>query len=83
MAKADKIKLLELLGEGTQNYVWIEVGSRTWITNIDFYNKEVVETSHFPSSCGSYSESDWETLKFSDLDEDTLDKIINELKNND
>ena len=79
MTQLDKIKLLELLGEGTQNNVWIEVGSRTWITNIDFHNKEVVETSHFPSSCGCCTESDWETIKFSDLDEDTLDEIINEL----
>jgi len=79
MAKEDKIKLLELLGEGTQNNVSVEVGSSTWITNIDFYNKEVVESSYFPLSCGCCTESDWEIFKFSDLEEDVLDSLIEEL----
>lgn len=79
MTQLDKIKLLESLGSGTQNNIWVELGSSTFITNIDFDNKEVVETSHFTASCGCCQESDWETIKFSDLDEDTLDEIINEL----
>lgn len=80
LTKADKIKLLELLGEGTQNNVWVEIGSSTFITNIDFDNKEVVETSHFTASCGCCEESDWETIKFSDLDEDILDELIKEFE---
>ena len=80
MTKQEKIKLLESLGSGTQNNIWVEIGSRTWITNIDFDNKEVVETSHFTASCGCCTESDWETIKFSDLDEDTLDEIIEKEK---
>jgi hypothetical protein len=80
MSKIKKISLLELLGEGTQNNVWIGIGSRTWITNVDFHNKEIVETSHFPLLCGCCTESDFETIKFSDLEEDVLDKLIEELK---
>lgn len=79
MTIQEKITLLESLGRGTQNPIWVEIGSSTFITNIDFDNKEVVETSHFTESCGCCTGSDWETIKFSDLDEDTLDEIIKEL----
>jgi len=79
MTKQEKITLLESLGSGTQNNIWVEMGSSTFITNIDFDNKEVVETIHSTVSCGCCTESDWETIKFSDLDEDTLDEIIKEL----
>jgi hypothetical protein len=80
MSKIKKISLLELLGEGTQNNVWIRIGSRTRITNVDFHNKEIVVTSHFSLSCGCCTESDWETFEFSDLEENVLDLLIEELK---
>ena len=73
-----KITLLESLGNGTQNNVWIESGDG-FITNIDFDNKEIVLTSHFTLSCGCCTESDWETIKFSDLEEHTLDDIIEDI----
>ena len=79
MTAKEKITLLESLGSGIQNNIWVEIGSSTFITNIDFDNKEVVETIHTPESCGCCTGSDWETIKFSDLDEDTLDEIIEEL----
>ena len=77
MTKIEKISLLESLGNGTHNDIWVEVGGRTFISNIDFYNKEVVETSYFTLSCGCCTESDFETIKFSDLEDNVLDKIIN------
>ena len=79
MTKIEKILLLESLGNGTHNDIWVEVGGRTFITNIDFHNKEVVETSSFTLSCGCCTESDWEIFKFSDLEEDVLDSLIEEL----
>ena len=79
MSKIKKISLLELLGEGTQNNVWIGIGSRTRITNVDFHNKEIVVTT-ISLSCGCCTESDFETIKFSDLEEDVLDELIEELK---
>ena len=80
MTKAEKIILLESLDNGTYNNIWVEVGSDSVITNIDFYNKEVVETSSFTLSCGCCTESDVETIKFSDLGVFELDELIEELK---